>query len=183
MSHDTTINIRPLAADEAAQLLPSLAALLEDAVAGGASVGFLHPLRAGEAAGYWQSVIAAVKAGERVLLAAFDGQGLAGSVQLELAPMPNGAHRAEVVKLFVHRRCRRQGIGELLMRALEPLALAQGRRLLVLDTREGDDAERLYRRLGYSPAGVIPRYARSSRGTFDATVIMYRWLEPVAGDG
>jgi acetyltransferase len=181
--HDTTINIRPLAGDDLAQQLPALTALLEDAVAGGASVGFLHPLRAGEAAGYWRNVIAAVKAGGRSLLGAFDGHGLAGSVQLDLAAAANAAHRAEVLKLFVHRRCRRQGIGELLMRALEPVALAQGRRLLVLDTREGDDAERLYRRLGYSPAGVIPRYARSTQGTLDPTVVMYRWLEAVAEDG
>jgi acetyltransferase len=181
--HDTTINIRPLGGDDLAQQLPALTALLEDVVAGGASVGFLHPLRAGEAAGYWRSVIAAVKAGGRQLLGAFDGHGLAGSVQLDLAAASNAAHRAEVQKLFVHRRCRRQGIGEMLMRALEPLALAQGRRLLVLDTREGDDAERLYRRLGYSPAGVIPRYARSTQGTLDPTVVMYRWLEAVAEDG
>jgi hypothetical protein len=63
------------------------------------------------------------------------------------------------------------------MEALHTAAAAHGRSLLVLDTVVGDHAEQLYRKLGYSAAGVIPHYARSSAGGFDPTVYMYKELE------
>ena len=62
------------------------------------------------------------------------------------------------------------------MTAVEEVARQKGRYLLVLDTRLGDDAQRLYTRMGYLQVGVIPRFARSSTGTLDATVIFYRDL-------
>jgi len=49
----------------------------------------------------------------------------------------------------------------------------------VLDTRQGDNAERLYRTLGYHEAGVIPAYAQSASGTLESTVIFYKILPPV----
>ena len=88
--------------------------------------------------------------------------------------MPNAKHRAEVMKLMVHRRARGQGIGRALMLGLEEEARRVGRTLLVLDTRAGDAAERLYARLGYTRVGVIPRYARSASGSLDDTVYFYR---------
>ena len=45
---------------------------------------------------------------------------------------------------------------------LEPIAQADGRTLLTLDTVTGSSAEPLYRSLGYVEVGVIPRYARGS---------------------
>jgi acetyltransferase len=62
------------------------------------------------------------------------------------------------------------------MTAVEGVACQEGRHLLLLDTRLGDDAERLYTRMGYLRIGVMPQFARSSRGTLDATVIFYRDL-------
>ena len=157
--------------------LDSFTTLLMDAVESGASVGFLAPLEEGIARGYWKGVQEALAGGRRILLAAFESDALVGSVQLELADMPNGRHRAEVMKLFVHRGARRRGIGGILMRAVEDHARAAGRQLLVLDTRAGDSAERLYAGIGYTAAGVIPRYARDPAGALDGTVVMYRWLE------
>jgi hypothetical protein len=57
------------------------------------------------------------------------------------------------------------------------VAAADGRTLLVLDTRHGDPSETLYRSLGYQAAGIIPRYARSASGELHATILMYRDLE------
>ncbi|PYN83740.1 MAG: GNAT family N-acetyltransferase [Candidatus Rokuibacteriota bacterium] len=159
------------------QHLQSLTELLQDAVDSGASVGFLRPLTKPTARAYWQTVQRAVGADHRILLAAFEGDALVGSVQLDLAGMPNGSHRAEVMKLLVHRRARRRGIARALMGAIEESARGSGRQLLVLDTRVGDAAEQLYTKLGYSKAGIIPRYARRSTGELDATVFMYRWLD------
>ena len=46
----------------------------------------------------------------------------------------------------------------------------------MLDTWQGSVAEGLYRSLGYIEVGVIPRFALSSQGTLEATVIFYRAL-------
>jgi acetyltransferase len=157
--------------------LPALVRLLSDAVESGASVGFLAPLREADAWGYWDGVRGAINAGTRILLVAIEDGLVLGVVQLDLAAMPNGSHRAEVMKLLVLRTARRRGIARTLMAAVEDCAREAGRNLLVLDTRLGDTAEGLYERIGYTKAGVIPRYARSSNGGLDGTAIMYRWLE------
>jgi acetyltransferase len=112
----------------------------------------------------------------RIMLAAVHGGMIVGSVQLELASMPNASHRAEVQKLPVLRSWRRQGIDLALMTAIEQAVRQTGRPLLVLDTRLGDAAEQLYTRMGYMRVGVIPRFALSSAGTLDATVVFYREL-------
>jgi acetyltransferase len=171
--------VRRLTSAQLAQHLASLAALLCDAAESGASVGFVPPLEDRDARTYWAGVSSALDAGHRILLAAQDDGGeILGSVQLDLPSMPNAGHRAEVMKLMVHRTARRRGIGGALMRALEEEARRANRRLLVLDTRPGDSAEQLYVQLGYRRAGVIPRYALSAAGTLDPTVYMYRELEP-----
>ncbi len=157
-------------------VLPELASLLQDAVASGASVGFLPPLSTGDAYLYWGGVFQAMAQGERILLVARAAESIVGSVQLDLATKPNALHRAEVQKLFVFQSQRRHGFGRALMQALEPIALEHGRTLLVLDTRQGDSAERLYRSLGYIEAGVIPSYARSATGELDASVFFYKIL-------
>ena len=170
------VRIVTLDARTAAPLLDQFAELLIDAVHAGASVGFLAPLAEADARQYWERVLEAVASGSRALLAAFEGDALLGSVQLDLAAMPNARHRAEVMKLFVHTRARRRSIARDLMQAIEDAARAHGRTLLVLDTRKGDTAEQLYRSIGYIEAGVIPRYAENAAGGLDDTVIFYREL-------
>jgi hypothetical protein len=46
----------------------------------------------------------------------------------------------------------------------------------LLDTQTASDAERLYIRLGYERAGVIPRYALSSGGDLEATSLFFKLL-------
>ncbi|GAC1389326.1 MAG: GNAT family N-acetyltransferase [Ktedonobacteraceae bacterium] len=157
-------------------VLPELITLLQDAVASGASVGFLPPLSEEEAYKYWRSVLDEVVKQQRVLLIARSSRDIVGAVQLELATKPNARHRAEVQKLFVFRHQRQHGIGRILMEAIEPIARKLGRTLLVLDTRLGDSAEHLYRKLGYVEVGTIPSYAQNATGTFDATIIFYKFL-------
>ena len=157
---------------------PALVAVLTDSVDGGASVGFLPPLDAGEADRYWQGVEAAIERGSRRLWVVRESGAIIGTVQLDLETRPNGSHRAEVMKLMVHSLHRRQGIGRGLMQAAEEDARRLGRTTLVLDTREGDPSERLYRSMGWVRAGVIPRYARSAGGALDATAFYFKLLDP-----
>jgi GNAT superfamily N-acetyltransferase len=158
--------------------LQQLADLLIDCVDGGASVSFMQPLTPERALAFWQRVAAGVAAGERVLLVAEDGAGvIVGTVQLLLDLPENQPHRADVAKMLVHRRARRQGLAERLMRAAEDAARDAGRTLLVLDTVTGGDAERLYTRLGWQRVGVIPEYALWPQGGPCATTFFYRCVE------
>lgn len=158
------------------QALLELISLLQDAVDSGASVGFLSPLSIQEAQSYWQEVALAIQKQSRILLVARQDDTIVGTVQLDLVTKPNGRHRAEVQKLLVHRRVRRQGLGRALMIAVEAVAQSVGRRLLVLDTRADDPAEKLYLSLGYTQLGVIPQYASNPDGLLAASVFFYRFV-------
>ena len=152
-----------------------LADVLIDCVAGGASVSFMHPLPRDRAVAFWRRVARGVAAGERALLVADDARGLCGTVQLLLDQPENQPHRADLQKTLVHRRARRQGLGEALMRAAEATARECGKTLLVLDTASGE-AERLYDRLGWERVGVIPGYALLPHGGLCGTTVYYRNL-------
>jgi GNAT superfamily N-acetyltransferase len=155
--------------------LHALAGVLVDCVDGGASVSFMQPMTRAKALAFWRHVADGAARGERVLLVAADAQGIAGTVQVILAQPENQPHRADVAKMLVHRRARRQGVGAALMRAAEDAARAAGKTLLVLDTAD-DTAARLYARLGWQAVGTIPRYALLPAGGECATTYFYRTL-------
>ena len=155
--------------------IDALAGVLIDCVEGGASVSFMHPLPRARAVAFWRHVAQGVAAGERALLVAEDGQGLCGTVQLVLDQPENQPHRAELSKMLVHRRVRRQGLGAALMRAAEATARECGKTLLVLDTAN-PEAERLYERLGWVRVGAIPGYALLPQGGLCGTTVYYRNL-------
>lgn len=157
--------------------IEQLADVLIDCVEGGASVSFMFPLSRERALAFWRRVARGVAAGERVLLVAEDAHGLCGTVQLILDLPENQPHRADVAKMLVHRRVRRQGLGAALMRAAEAAALECGRTLLVLDAVTHGDAARLYERLGWIRVGDIPNYALFPKGGFCSTTVYYRNLE------
>ena len=152
-----------------------LADVLIDCVEGGASVSFMHPLTQERAVAFWRRVAHGVVAGERALLVAEDDQGICGTVQLVLDQPENQPHRADLSKLLVHRRARRQGLGAALMQAAEAMARDCNKTLLVLDTAS-DEAERVYERLGWVRVGVIPDYALLPQGGFCDTILFYRNL-------
>ncbi len=150
--------------------------LLLDAVAHGASLGFLAGVDGAEARRYWDGVRAAVADGARVLLVAAHGDTLVGTVQLDLCQKANGRHRAELQKMIVHSRARRRGLGGVLLRAAEAEARALNRGLLFLDTEAGSGAEQLYRGLGYTRVGEVPDYACTPGGKWHPTAIYYKSL-------
>ena len=155
--------------------IEELADVLIDCVQGGASVSFMHPLPRDRAVAFWRGVAQSVAAGERALLVADDAQGVCGTVQLVLDQPENQPHRADLSKMLVHRRARRQGLGAALLRAAEATARECGKTLLVLDTAS-DDAERLYERVGWQRVGVIPGYALLPQGGLCGTTVYYRNL-------
>ena len=154
-----------------------LAELLMDAVEGGASIGFMPPMTREQALAYWRNVTAEMRTGQRLLLVSMDGHLIQGSVQIHLEPRANGNHRAEVVKLFVHRRARRRGLARALMLEVESVARRLGRTLLLMDTRKGGEAEKMCQSLGYVKCGEIPKYARSGDGSLEPSEFYYCQLE------
>ena len=170
------IEIDSLSATQAQPLLASLCEVLHGCVADGASVGFIDADDRAVMARFWQAKIYSLARGANQLLVAWQAGEIVATVMLGFSNMPNGRHRAEISKLLVHPRARRQGIARRLMLRAEQLAQQQGKTLLVLDTRSGDVASALYLSLGWQVAGSIPYYAESTAGELDATTVMYKRL-------
>jgi GNAT superfamily N-acetyltransferase len=170
------IEVRRLDDAEAREHLGGLAAVLADCVAGGASVSYMAPFSHDDARAAFEGFVADAERGGRVLLAAFDDGRVVGTVQVVLSTPPNQPHRADIAKLLVHRSARRRGVAQRLMERAEAEARTEGRTLLVLDTVTGDDAERLYSRLGWTRVGVIPGYALYPDGRPCATTVFYKEL-------
>ena len=170
------IEIRRLDPAEVEQHLDALAAVLEDVVAGGASVGYMAPFAHEDARAAFEGFAAEVGSGRRLLFAAFADGVVVGTVQVILGAPPNQPHRGEITKLLVHRSARRRGVARLLMERAEAEAREEGKTLLVLDTAD-DTAERLYARLGWTLVGVIPGFALFPDGRPCATTVFYKTLE------
>jgi ribosomal protein S18 acetylase RimI-like enzyme len=166
------IEIRPLAATAATEA--RLAELLVETVASGGSVSFMHPLASDDASGFWRRSLEAASRGERVVLGAWDGELLAGTVTLLLDFPPNQPHRAEIAKLMTRLDRRGQGVATRLMRAAEALAVEKGRTLLVLDTASEEGAAGLYERLGFTLAGEIPDFALKPHGGLTGTLVYWK---------
>jgi GNAT superfamily N-acetyltransferase len=171
------VEIRRLTAVEGRGHVGALAEVLLDCVAGGASVSFMASLSKAEAETFFEGVLNGVQGGDRILLAAFSGSTVVGTVQLLTAMPPNQPHRAEIAKLLVLRSARGQGIGKRLMAHVEEAGRAAGKTLLVLDTATGSAAEALYLKLGWSRVGVIPQFALNPNGTLCDTTIFFKWLD------
>ncbi len=170
-----SVTIRRLHSVDPARL-QGLAAVLQDCVEGGASISFMQPLGNERALDFWRGVALGVERGERALLVAEDGHGIVGTVQLVLALPENQPHRADLCKMLVHRRSRRQGVGNQLMRAAEAVARECGKSLLVLDTAS-PEAAALYQRAGWVRCGVIPGFALLPQGGLCDTTLFYRQLD------
>ena len=158
--------------------LDELSRLLHDCVHAGASIGFILPHSRKESEAFWlRKVLPAVNDGSRLLLVAKRGKAITGSVQLDYDTPANQPHRAEIRKLIVHPDFRRRGIARALMGEIESEARRLKRSLITLDTRTGDNAEPLYRSLGYQTTGIIPGYCRDTLSErLDPTTIMYKHL-------
>ncbi|WP_424969813.1 GNAT family N-acetyltransferase [Dinoroseobacter sp. S76] len=171
-------DIRELTAADLARSLEDLCEVLRASVLDGAAIGFMATLSAAEAQRFWRDQVGSLVAAQaRVLLGAFDGERLVGTVQVILAMPPNQPHRAEVAKMMVHPHHRRRRIGQALMAEALARAAGAGKTLVTLDTRTGDTSESFYREMGFQRAGVMPDYALDPDGQArHATTFMYRYI-------
>jgi ribosomal protein S18 acetylase RimI-like enzyme len=179
------ITIAPLTSSP--QILLTLSEILVEVVANGGSVSFMHPLAFEVAETFWAGSLAAAARGARVVLGAFAGERLVGTVTLLLDFPPNQPHRAEIAKLMTRASHRGRGVATALMRAAEGIAVEKARTLLVLDTATDGGASTLHERLGFTLAGEIPDYALKPHGGLTGTLIYWKRLrveaDAAAGNG
>lgn len=170
----SSIRIAPLDASPA--IVSALSEILVETVAHGGSVSFMHPMPLQAAEAFWRDSLGAAARGERIVLGAFDGEQLIGTVTLLLNLPPNQPHRAEIAKMMTRVGHRHRGIATALLREAERLAVERGRWLLVLDTAEDEGAAGLYERLGFKLTGVIPDYALKPHGGLTGTLVYWKRL-------
>ena len=168
------IRIEPLTSS--ATNCTALGEMLVETVANGGSVSFMHPLALQTAEAFWREALASADRGERIVLGAFDGDRLIGTVTLLLDLPPNQPHRAEIAKMMTCLSHRHRGVATALLREAERMAIARGRWLLVLDTAEDEGAAELYERMGFKLTGLIPDYALKPHGGLTGTLIYWKRL-------
>lgn len=116
------------------------------------------PLSLEQAQDWWRKTTSSAHP-RAVFLVARDADRIVGTVQMHPAWAPNQPRRGDIAKLMVHRQARGAGIAPRLMDTVESAARDAGCTLLTLDAKAGSPAERLYRRLGWTHVGTIPRFA------------------------
>jgi GNAT superfamily N-acetyltransferase len=173
-----SISIRRIAATNLEAHVPDLTRVFRETVNNGSPLGFMPPLTENQSRTYWLSLLPELRAGTRVLVAAFSDDDLVGSGQLALSQRANSPHRAEIEKLFVAPSARGRGIGKALMEALHHVAREHGRSLILLNTRHGEAPEHFYKGLGYRVTGVIPGWTIGPAGERYDHVTLYLDLSP-----
>jgi GNAT superfamily N-acetyltransferase len=168
--------ITRLSADDFGDSVKGLADVLTDAVAGGASLGFVAPFDPSSAASWWHSQEHAVADGSLIVWVCRDAEGINGTISLALERKANGRHRAEVIKLMVHRHARGQGLARKLLATAEQAAAQAGATLLLLDTETDSAAEHLYRATGWTCYGIVPDYAADPAGDLQDCSFFYKQI-------
>ena len=172
-------DIRIARLKESHEIRTALSELLVEVVANGGSVSFMHPLPIADAESFWARSLATSERGERVILGAFDGESLVGTVTLLLDSPPNQPHRAEIAKMMTRVAHRGRGVATALMHEAERIAVENSRTLLVLDTAAEEGAAGFYEKLGFNLTGLIPDYAYKPHGGLTGTLIYWKKIGDV----
>ena len=93
------VDIRPLGASPA--IVSTLSEILVEVVAHGGSVSFMHPLDLETARAFWDGSLAAADRDERIVLGAWDGEVLAGTVTLMSCPDTRSVTAALLVVVVI----------------------------------------------------------------------------------
>lgn len=178
MTDATPTRIQRLTGADFDAHVAGLADLLADTVADGASLGFRSPFTPADAAAWWRRQADSVRSGTLVVWTAHGSDARAlGTISLAFNAWANGAHRADIIKLMVHRDARGQGLARELLAIAEATAAEAGITLLMLDTETDSPAEFLYVAEGWSRYGVVPDYAGDPDGVLRDCTFFYKPLK------
>ncbi|WP_407559907.1 GNAT family N-acetyltransferase [Streptomyces sp. 184] len=166
-----------LAADFPAAAHRILAALVRD----GAALGWVDPPGPAEVAALLDDVLAAARAGDAALRAAYLGDRLLGLGYWLRYTRPTHRPHADLEKLAVAADAHGRGIGRALTAALVADARAAGIEVLTLDARgDNGSALRLYRSLGFTEYGRLPGFVAVGERRYDKVFHMLD-LRPPTG--
>jgi ribosomal protein S18 acetylase RimI-like enzyme len=144
------------------------AALLRGLVAGGAALGWVDPPEPAEVAGLLRAVAAAAERGDACLTGAWIGPSLAGLGYWQRYARPTHRPHADIEKVAVAPCYQGRGVGRLLMTELVCSAASAGIEVLTLDFRgDNERAARLYRSLGFTEYGRLPRFVAVGSARYD----------------
>jgi GNAT superfamily N-acetyltransferase len=154
-----------------------LAALLVDVVDHGGLVHFMAPLSPAEALTFWDGALVSMARGERLILGAFDGDLLVGTVTVILHSPPNAPYRAEIAKMMTLSSHRRRGVARALLRVAEGESLKRGKTLLMLDTAAEGGSSALYETEGFTRFGTVPGHSERPHGGRCDTNFYYKQVQ------
>ncbi|MGW5328082.1 N-acetyltransferase family protein [Streptomyces sp. NPDC004014] len=142
--------------------------ILADLVRGGAALGWVEPPSPDEVAELLGDVVAAVRAGDAALRAAYLDRRLVGLGYWLRYARPTHRPHADLEKIAVDAAVRGRGVGRALTTALIADAREAGIEVLTLDAR-GDNthALRLYRSLGFTEYGRLPDFVAVGERRYD----------------
>ncbi|MFW6692516.1 GNAT family N-acetyltransferase [Streptomyces sp. MAR4 CNX-425] len=146
-----------------------LAALVRD----GAALGWVDPPTPADVAALLDDVLAAARAGDAALRAAYLDDRLVGLGYWLRYARPTHRPHADLEKLAVAAAAHGRGVGRALTAALVADARAAGIEVLTLDAR-GDNAAalRLYRSLGFTEYGRLPGFVAVGERRYDKVFCM-----------
>ncbi|MFF2382500.1 GNAT family N-acetyltransferase [Streptomyces sp. NPDC058108] len=147
--------------------------ILADLVAGGAALGWVEPPSPDEVAELLGHVMTAARNGDAALRAAYFGGRLVGLGYWLRHARPTHRPHADLEKIAVDAAAHGRGVGRALTAALVADARAAGIEVLTLDAR-GDNtgALHLYRSLGFTEYGRLPRFVAVGEHRYDKVFLM-----------
>ncbi|MEU5638486.1 GNAT family N-acetyltransferase [Streptomyces milbemycinicus] len=159
--------------DLAARFVESAHRILADLVREGAALGWAEPPSRPEVAELLGQVVAAVRAGDGALRAAYLDRRLVGLGYWLRYARPTHRPHADLEKIAVAATAHGRGIGRALTAALIADARQAGIEVLTLDAR-GDNAKALdlYRSLGFSEYGRLPDFVAVGERRYDKVFYM-----------
>ncbi|KAM0458141.1 hypothetical protein ACHAPV_001513 [Trichoderma viride] len=168
-------------------LIPYLAALHASCITHDHTIAtFLLPLSHEKLLAWWKERIGETNGEKRVMLLLVSdldpngpirGPEIKGVVMLWMPCSETGSFRGFVENLLVHKTHRGKGAAKALMSAIETEALNRGRKLLLLDTESGSQAEAVFKTLGYTELGKVPGYGMSPAGGLKDGTFFYKTLQ------
>ncbi|WP_255950132.1 GNAT family N-acetyltransferase [Streptomyces odontomachi] len=142
--------------------------ILAGLVDAGAALGWVDPPERAEVADLLERVLAAARAGDGALRAAYLGPRLVGLGYWLRYDRPTHRPHADLEKVAVDAAAHGRGVGRLLVAALVDDARRAGVEVLTLDARgDNDVALRLYRSLGFVEYGRLPRFVAFGERRYD----------------
>lgn len=169
-----TFELDPEVTDE---LRTRLVALWTDVTNAGGAVGFVPPVTEDDIRPDADKRLAGIAGGQTRLLAAYDGDLLAGTAFYTFNTHRLMRHWAWVYSVMVHPSCQGRGLGRELMGEVERRGRGMGLQALKLTCRGGLGLERFYESAGYKEVGRVPAAIRVGPGDDRDDVTMWLPLE------